>query len=123
MNVGPARHATRSAFAAVLGLALAAATLTACGHDHHHDNGLVVVDNQTQTTTNEMLLTFRVAPFQLPFTGDLLNGMPIDPGGARFIGEFGPDYYDAEGDLELGQIIEWFDEFVGHGDTTFFVVL
>ncbi len=108
-------------------LCLAGVTSVACGHGHHghgyHHHGTVVVDNQTHTTTNEMLVTFQVAPFQLPFTGDLLGGTPIDPAEARFLGEFGTDYYDARGDLELGQVIEWFDEFVGNGDTTFFVVL
>jgi hypothetical protein len=27
---------------------------------------------------------------------------------------------DAQGDLELGQVIEWFDEFVGNERTTYF---
>jgi hypothetical protein len=29
---------------------------------------------------------------------------------------------DAQGDLELGQVIEWFDEFVGNERTTCFEV-
>jgi hypothetical protein len=108
--------------AAVLAMAFSsvALALAACGH-HHHDYGDAVVDNRTDLTTNEQLLTFHVAPFGLPFTGDLLGG-PLDPLNARFVATLRNDYYDAEGELELGQMIEWFDEFVGYGDTTVFEV-
>ncbi len=41
---------------------------------------------------------------------------------SRFIGTFATDYYDAEGELELGQLIEWFDLFVGDGGTTVYEV-
>jgi hypothetical protein len=102
----------------LFGLLLALA-LAGCGH--HHDDGFIVVDNRTDLTTNEALLTFHVAPFGLPFSGDLLGGdlLPLE---SRFIGVFAEDYYDAQGELELGQLIEWFDTFVGNDDTTVFEV-
>lgn len=94
--------------------------LTGCGHDHEH-YGFVVVDNRTDLTTNEDLLAFRLAPFGSPFTGDLLGGA-LAPLSARNLGPWPQDYYDAEGDLQLGQLIEWFDVGVGHGDQTVFEV-
>ena len=96
----------------------AALLLSGCGH-RHHDDGLVVVDNRTDLTTDESLLAFRMASFGDPFTGDLLGG-DLVPGAARNLGVWREDFYDAEGDLELGQLIEWFDLFVGDGDTTVF---
>lgn len=108
-------------------LALAALLLPGCGRRHHRDyhEGDIWVDNQTHSTavpTNEDLLTFRVAGFQDPFTGDLLGGSVLGEDSARHIGTFDEDYYDAEGDLELGQIIEWFDVFVGDRRDSYFVV-
>jgi hypothetical protein len=102
----------------LLVLLTAALALAGCGH-HHHDDGLVLVDNRTDLTTSERLLAFRLASFGDPFTGDLLGG-DLDPGAARSLGVWREDFYDAEGDLELGQLIEWFDLFVGDGDTTVF---
>ena len=99
-------------------LLLSAALLAGCGH-HHHDDGFIVVDNRTDLTTNEMLMAFRLAPFGEPYTGDLL-GAPLPEGTAQNLGIWREDFYDAEGDLELGQLIEWFDLFVGNGDTTVF---
>ena len=40
----------------------------------------------------------------------------------RSLGVFAEDYYDAEGDMELGDLIQWFDIFVGEGATTVFEV-
>lgn len=111
------RFAPLAACALLLGLA-------ACGHDHDDYRGNIYVDNQTHTgqaPTNEDLLTFRIARFGDPFTGDLLGGA-LEEDAARFIGTFDEDYYDAEGDLELGQVIEWFDVFVGEEEDTWFVV-
>lgn len=103
----------------LLGLLIGVA-LAGCGH-HHDDHGYIVVDNRTDLTTNEALLTFHVAPFGLPFSGDLLGGdlLPLE---SRFLGQFLEDFYDAQGDLELGQLIEWFDTFVGNGRETVFEV-
>jgi hypothetical protein len=92
-----------------------------CGDHYHHRDGFIVVDNRTDLTTNEDLLTFRVAPFGQPFTGDLLGGN-LPPLSSRNLGAWPNGYYDAEGDLELGQLIEWFDEYVGGGQATVFEV-
>ena len=103
----------------VLGVLAVALLAAGCGH-HHHD-GDVVVDNRTDLTTNEMLLTFHMAGFGDPFSADLLGGnLPVLS--SRFIGSFRDGYYDAEGELELGMIVEWFDEFVGDEETTTFEV-
>ena len=96
-------------------------TFAAMGCGHHHYEGDVVVDNRTDLTTNEMLLTFRMAAFGQPFGGDLLGG-PLPVLSSRFIGTFHEGHYDAQGDLELGQVIEWFDEFVPDHGTTIFEV-
>ncbi len=99
-------------------LALTLLLLASCGgRDYRGD---IVVDNRTDLTTSEQLMTFRVSGFQEPFTGDLFNGVPLVVGGARHMGTWDEDYYDAQGDLELGQVIEWFDEFVGNERTTYF---
>lgn len=115
-----ARPRIRTARLGILLLPLALA-VAGCGHDHYEPYGYAVVDNRTDLTTNEQLLTFHVAPFGLPFSGDILNG-PLDPLSARLVSALPQDYYDAEGELELGQVIEWFDEFVGHEGTTIFEV-
>lgn len=106
-------------FLATILVLLASLLVAGCGHGHHHDHGFVVVDNRTDLTTNEMLEAFRLAPFGEPFTGDLLNA-DLAPASAANLGIWREDYYDAEGDLELGQLIEWFDLFVGNGHTTVF---
>jgi hypothetical protein len=79
----------------------------------------VLVDNRTDLTTNEVLIAFRLAPFGQPFTGDLLTA-DIAPAATRNLGTWGEEYYDAEADLELGDLVEWFDIFVGNQETTVF---
>lgn len=103
-------------------LLLAAGGLAACGHHHDHPHaGIAVVDNRTDLTTNEKLMTFRMAGFGLPFSADILGGdLPVLS--ARTVGSFEADYYDGQGDLELGQLIEWFDLWVGDGASTVFEV-
>ena len=80
------------------------------------------MDNLTNFGVPESLLNFFIAPFGEPFTGDILGG-ELFAGETRFIGTFAEDVYDAEGDLEFGQIIEWLDIFVGNGENAFFEVL
>ncbi|MDJ0521615.1 MAG: hypothetical protein QNJ90_06010 [Planctomycetota bacterium] len=114
-------HPGPSACLAILAAAIlipGSLILGGCGH-HHHDDGFVVVDNRTDLTTSEDLLAFRLASFGDPFTGDLLSA-DLPPGSAENLGIWREDFYDGEGDLELGQLIEWFDLFVGNGDTTVF---
>lgn len=101
--------------ALVIGFALAG-----CGHGRDYE-GDVVVDNRTDLTTSEDLLTFRLARFRHDFTGDLLGGS-LPPASARFIGTFREDYYDATGDLSGGGIIDWQDLYVGYERTTVFEV-
>ncbi len=60
--------------ARILSGALLALLLIAGGCGHRDHDGDIVVDNRTDLTTNELLLTFRVAPFRQPFSADLLGG-------------------------------------------------
>ncbi len=118
---------------APLGVLTAALLVAACG-DGYHDGpiydpyyppvyyGTVVVDNQTDTTTVEDVLTFYLAPAGTgSFTGNLLSG-PLPPGFAEDVGDFVEDYYDAEADLEFGDLVTWYDVAVPGGDVTTFEV-
>lgn len=102
-------------------LVAAALPLAGCGWDHHHYDydGNVFVDNRTNTTTPEQATAFRLAAFGDPFTGNLL-GSPLDAGNARQVGRFHSDYYDAEADMFGGDLVEWFDRWVGASSDTFF---
>lgn len=93
--------------------------LAACGSSHHSHEGYVRVDNRTDLTTNEFMLAFRLAPFGHPFTGNLL-GADLAPGSTANLGVWQEEYYDAEADLELGDLVEWFDLYVGDQATTVF---
>lgn len=108
----------RTRCAALLLLALAA--LSGCGRSYDW-YASVYLDNNTDTTTSEDVDAFRVAQFGEPFTGDLL-GAPLAPGDVEFLGDFQEDYYDAEADLSLGGLVEWFDEAIYGGDTFHFDV-
>jgi hypothetical protein len=55
------------------------------------------------------------------FTGELL-GAPLPPGFVQYVGEFEEDYYDAEADMEFGDLVQWFDVFVFGDDVTTFEV-
>ena len=67
----PARPARR-AIGLLLALLCCLTLAFGCGHSHHSHEGFVMVDNRSDTTTNEFLLAFRLAPFGHPFTGNLL---------------------------------------------------
>ena len=83
--------------------------------------GDIVVENATQLSGDPLaLLSFIVAPFGLPFTGELLTG-PLDPGNQVLVGTFTEDYYDGEGILDPDILIRWHDEFVGLGEVTVYV--
>ena len=105
-------------------LLVPALLLPGCGSKNTYPpyNGIVLVDNVTHTTTNEILFTFYLSPFGQPWTGDILGG-DLFPNESRSLGVWNEDYYDAEGDMELGDVIQWFDIFVGEGATTVFEVL
>lgn len=111
----------RAGFVATL---LAAALVGAgCGH-HHHDRdyyGDIVVDNRTDLTTMEDVVSFQVSRFGEPFSGDILGG-DLPPASARWLGEFPEDFYDATADLSGGDIVDWQDEYVGDERTTTFEV-
>ncbi|MHC5009984.1 MAG: hypothetical protein ACYTG6_03420 [Planctomycetota bacterium] len=101
--------------------ALMALGPTGCGHDDPNYQGQIFLDNLTDTTTVEDVDAFRVAAFGFPFTGNLLAA-PLPPGHTEFIGVFHEDYYDAEADLSGGDLVEWFDIFVGLEDDVIFEV-
>ena len=116
------RRPARPLLACLLVALLAPMLLTGCGHSHHSHEGYILVDNRSDLTTNEYLLAFRVAPFGHPFTGNLLPA-DLAPAATANLGAWAEDYYDAEGDFELGDLIEWFDIWVGDQQTTVFEAL
>jgi hypothetical protein len=104
--------------------ALALATLVLVGCSCCEEPGYwgnVFVDNLTHSTTLEDILDFRVAAFGQPWTGNLL-GPPLPPAATRFVGTFSESYYDADAQLSGGDLVEWFDIFVGQELDVFFEV-
>ena len=103
--------------APLLLLLLMALPLAGCGYDNY--SGRVVVNNYTTTTTPESATAFRLAGFGSPFTGNLLGG-PLAAGAALPLGDWDQDYYDAQADMVGGDLVEWFDIWVGGDRTTYF---
>jgi hypothetical protein len=89
--------------------------LAGCGDDY--DEGDLYVWNRTDNTTDEMVVAFRLGPDGGPLTGNVLPA-PIVEGDEDYIGFFEEDIYDAEADLELGGIVDFFNFFVGNDDDT-----
>ncbi|MDA1193992.1 MAG: hypothetical protein O2894_02300 [Planctomycetota bacterium] len=109
------RAVRRGAVASILLCALAS-----CGEPSYHTHeGFVLVDNRADVTTSEFMLAFRLSPFGHPFTGNPLAS-DLAPGSTANLGTWQEEYYDAEADLELGDLVEWFDLFVGDQQTTVF---
>jgi hypothetical protein len=103
-------------------VSLALVGLGGCGCcDEDDDWGDIVIDNLTDTTVPELVLTFRVAPIGEPWSGNLLND-PLEPGFQDYTGSWYEDLYDGNATMELGDIVEWFDIFVGDEQTTVFEV-
>ncbi|MFM8385343.1 MAG: hypothetical protein ACKOCB_00790 [Planctomycetia bacterium] len=88
--------------------------VSACGWAG--DDGTVIVDNRSDAGTSpDSAVAFRLAAFGEPFTGNLLPA-PLLPGSAVNLGQWHEDYYDAEADLALGGLVEWFDVWI-HAET------
>jgi hypothetical protein len=84
--------------------------------------GSVEVDNLTDTSTFEYVLSFYLALSGTgAFSGNLLSA-PLPPGTIEYVGEWLSDTYDAEADLEFGDLVQWFDVPVPAGDVTTFEV-
>jgi hypothetical protein len=100
-------------------LAVLALPLAGCG-DYWDYDGNVIVDNRTDGgATPEDALSFRLARFGDPFTGNLL-GAPLPPGSAEHLGEWHEDYYDAEAEMDIGPLVEWFDVWIFADEDNFF---
>lgn len=104
--------------AAFLTAALLALPLTGCG-EADYDGNVFVANHTDSGAAPEQALTFELASFGDPFSGNLL-ATPLDPGSSRFIGEFNDEYYDARSEMALGDLVEWFDSWVGAGQDAFF---
>ena len=66
--------------------------------------------------------TFYLAPSLTDlWTNDLL-GWPLGPGERAWVGDFDEGWYDAEADLEFGELVTWFDVFVPWAEVTVFEV-
>ena len=112
-------HRTALGLAAALVLLLVLPGCNDCCEPDYYGN--VYVSILTHTTTFEDLLDFRMAPFGQPFTGNLLPA-PLPPGSTQFVGTWHEDYYDADALLSGGDLVEWFDIFVGEELDVFFEV-
>jgi hypothetical protein len=108
------RPLARVAFALLVAPAL---LLSACG-DWDYD-GNVLVDNQTDAGVPEDVLAFRLARFGDPFTGNLLAA-PLPPGSTEHLGAWHEDYYDAEADMQGGDLVEWFDTWIYADEDNYF---
>jgi hypothetical protein len=96
--------------------------LSGCGCCESYDDayyGNVFVANRTNTTVPEQAFTFRIAAFGEPFSGNLLAA-PLDPAASQYMGQYWEDYYDAEAEMELGDLVEWFDRWVAYATDTYF---
>lgn len=114
-----------------LGLGALLLTATACGSGGYVEGGYydpgygyepyvgsVVVDN----LSFEYALGFYLAPaFTGDFTGNLLSA-PLPGGVGEYVGDFYEDAYDAEADMEFGDLIVWGDVFVPAFEDTIFEI-
>lgn len=94
-----------------------------CGYDYYdpydpYYYGTVDIDNLSLEYVDAFFLA--PAPSGL-WSGELL-GRPLAPGYAACVGDHPEDYYDAEADLEFGDLVQWFDVFVPAADVTVFEV-
>lgn len=84
-------------------------------------SGNVYVDNLTDGGAPEWCYGFFLAPVGGAFTGNLLIA-DLPPATTQFVGSFTEDYYDAEADMEFGDLVTWFDVPVPAADDTFFEI-
>jgi hypothetical protein len=115
----PTARSTAFVLLALLGLGLAGCGGGGYGDD---DTGFVFVRNSTYLTFPEDVDAFFIAPAGYPFGANELFA-PLPPADEAYIGEFYEDFYDGEAHLEFGDIVEYFDVFVGDGDDTVFDVV
>jgi hypothetical protein len=70
----------------------------------------------------EYIATFFLAPAATDLWSEELLGWPLAPADTAYIGDFPEDWYDAEADMELGDLVTWFDVFAPGGELTIFEV-
>ena len=131
----PKMHVPRSSLVLLGLLAAAALPLAGCGggcstcYDVGYGGGgeyypepfpLGSIDYDNQSP--EYADTFFLAPASTGLWTDELLGWPLAPGEIAYIGDFEEDWYDAESDMELGEIVTWPDVFVPGNDVTTFEV-
>jgi hypothetical protein len=121
---------TRLARTALAGAALL--SLAACGGAGYHGDGdpyyppfpasSALASAELDNLSFEYVLGFYMAPAATSsWSGDLLSS-PLPPGFVESLGEFDEDFYDAEADLELGDLVQWFDVFLPGAELTTFEV-
>jgi hypothetical protein len=122
------RFLQRSLLAALLGAPLF--LLAACGGGYGSGYGggygpppgIPLGSAEVDNLSGEFVEGFYLAPSGTgAFTGELL-GTPLPPGYVQYVGDFEEDTYDAEADLEFGDLVQWFDVPVPASDTTTFEV-
>ena len=113
--------------------ALLALTLTGCGGgccEEYYYEEVVVYDPapiplasiDLDNLSPEFVDTFFLSPAGTGLWTEELLGWPLAPGETAYIGEFQEDWYDAEADTELGDLVQWFDVFAPGGEITIFEV-
>ena len=80
--------------------------------------GKVDVDNFSP----EFVDTFFLSPAATGAWSDELLGYPLAPGEGALVGDFVEDAYDAEADLEFGDLVQWFGVPVPADELTVFEV-
>jgi hypothetical protein len=70
----------------------------------------------------EYIATFFLAPAATNLWSEELLGWPLAPGDTAYIGDFPEDWYDAEADMEFGDLVVWFDVLAPGGEVTIFEV-
>ncbi|MFV1959271.1 MAG: hypothetical protein ACC662_07645 [Planctomycetota bacterium] len=80
--------------------------------------GTVALDNLSL----EFIETFFLAPAATDAWSDDLLPAPLPPDSLVDLGDWPEDAYDAEADLEFGDLVTWFDVPVPGGDVTTFEI-
>ncbi len=95
------------------------AALVGCGGGYRDYEGDIFVENATDLTAPDDLISFQLAAVGEGFSPDLLSA-DLPPGTSEFIGTFDEDYYYATGELFGGDIIDWPADYVGYERSTVF---
>jgi hypothetical protein len=110
----------RPALAALLGAVLLGTA--ACGGGWPAYDAPLTGSVQVDNLSSEYALGFYLAPSGTDaFTDNLLYDA-LPPGATDYVGDVQEDWYDAEADLEYGDLVQWFDVDVPADQVTTFEI-